>query len=64
MVLRPLFLEGFQTVRREGPRPIGLGRMRGELALRHIAGSSLDITEQGPANIHIFGSSIRPSFLN
>jgi hypothetical protein len=37
------------------------GRFRdgGELALRHIAGSSLDITEQGPAKIHIFGSSIR-----
>ena len=37
------------------------GRFRdgGELALRHIAGSSLDITEQGPAKIQIFGSSIR-----
>jgi hypothetical protein len=37
------------------------GRFRdgGELALRHIAGSSLDITEQGPAEIQIFGSSIR-----
>jgi hypothetical protein len=37
------------------------GRFRdgGELALRHIAGSSLDITEQGPARIQIFGSSIR-----
>jgi hypothetical protein len=31
----------------------------GELALRHIAGSSLDITEQGAALISIFGSSIR-----
>jgi Novel STAND NTPase 1/Pentapeptide repeats (9 copies) len=31
----------------------------GELALRHIAGSSLDITEQGAAKIQIFGSSIR-----
>jgi hypothetical protein len=37
------------------------GRFRdgGELALRHIAGSSLDITEQGAAKIQIFGSSIR-----
>jgi hypothetical protein len=37
------------------------GRFRdgGEVALRHIAGSSLDITEQGPAKIQIFGSSIR-----
>lgn len=37
------------------------GRFRdgGELALRHIAGSSLDITEQGSAKIQIFGSSIR-----
>ena len=34
------------------------GRFRdgGELALRHIAGSSLDITEQGAAKIQIFGS--------
>jgi hypothetical protein len=31
----------------------------GELALRHIAGSSLDITEQGAALISLFGSSIR-----
>ena len=31
----------------------------GELALRHIAGSSLDITEQGAAKIQIFGASIR-----
>lgn len=31
----------------------------GELALRHIAGSSLDITEQAAAKIQIFGSSIR-----
>jgi hypothetical protein len=37
------------------------GRFRdgGELALRHTAGSSLDITEQGAAKIQIFGSSIR-----
>lgn len=37
------------------------GRFRdgGELSLRHTAGSSLDITEQGAAKIHIFGSSIR-----
>jgi Pentapeptide repeats (9 copies) len=37
------------------------GRFRdgGELALRHISGSSLDITEQGAAKIHIFGSSVR-----
>lgn len=37
------------------------GRFRdgGELALRHIAGSSLDVTEQGGAKIQIFGSSIR-----
>ncbi len=37
------------------------GRFRdgGELALRHIAGSSLDITEQGAAKIQIFGASIR-----
>ena len=37
------------------------GRFRdgGELGLRHIAGSSLDITEQGAAKIQIFGSSIR-----
>lgn len=37
------------------------GRFRdgGELALRHIAGSSLDITEQAAAKIRIFGSSIR-----
>lgn len=37
------------------------GRFRddGELALRHIAGSSLDITEQGAGKIQIFGSSIR-----
>jgi len=31
----------------------------GELALRHTAGSSLDVTEQGAAKIQIFGSSIR-----
>jgi Pentapeptide repeats (9 copies) len=31
----------------------------GELALRHIAGSSLDVTEQGAALISLFGSSIR-----
>lgn len=31
----------------------------GELALRHIAGSSLDITEQDAARIQIFGASIR-----
>ncbi len=37
------------------------GRFRdgGELALRHIAGSSLDITEQDAAKIHVFGASIR-----
>jgi Pentapeptide repeats (9 copies) len=37
------------------------GRFRddGELSLRHTAGSSLDISEQGAAKIHIFGSSIR-----
>ena len=37
------------------------GRFRdgGELALRHIAGSSLDITEQGAAKIQVFGASIR-----
>jgi hypothetical protein len=37
----------------------GQFRDGGELALRHIAGSSLDITEQGAAKIQIFGSSIR-----
>jgi hypothetical protein len=37
------------------------GRFRdgGALSLRHIAGSSLDITEQGAAKIQIVGSSIR-----
>ena len=37
------------------------GRFRdgGELSLRHTACSSPDITEQGAAKIHIFGSSIR-----
>lgn len=37
------------------------GRFRdgGELSLRHTAGSSLDISEQGAAKINIFGSSIR-----
>jgi len=37
----------------------GQFRDGGELALRHIAGSSLDITEQEAARIQIFGSSIR-----
>ena len=37
----------------------GQFRDGGELALRHIAGSSLDITEQDAAKIQIFGSSIR-----
>jgi hypothetical protein len=31
----------------------------GQLALRHIAGSSLDIAEQGAVTVDIFGSSIR-----